>query len=450
MISKDIKIQMPKWVRYIINTLEDFDYEAYIVGGCVRDSLLNRNPNDWDITTNAKPQDVIEIFESLGYKIIPTGLKHGTVTILINDMPIEVTTYRIDGAYDDNRHPKEVTFTNSLKEDLSRRDFTINAIAYNDKEGLVDYFGGLRDLEYKELNCVGNAEERFKEDKLRILRAIRFASAYDLEIYRNIIYAIEEDNDLSKLSKERVKSEFNKIMLSKKPSIWLNLMLRLGLLEQIVPEIRKCFAFDQLNPHHNKNVFDHILDVVDNTDPILELRLSALFHDIGKPKCFSLGEDGVGHFYSHQKESAKICENRMRKLKYSNKEIENVRELVYWHMNICDNTSLKSIKKFIKNISVDRLEYLFKLKVADISASVYCYEDYADIFKTKYECERVLNEKQPLTIKDLDINGYDLMKLGINQGKEIGIMLNKLLDVILENPNLNNKEDLIKIVKDNL
>ncbi|HCL4455178.1 TPA: CCA tRNA nucleotidyltransferase [Clostridium botulinum] len=447
MFSKDIRIQMPKGVKYIIDTLEEFNYEAYIVGGCVRDGLLKNIPNDWDITTNAKPQDVIEIFKSLGYKIIPTGLKHGTVTVVINNENYEITTYRIDGEYDDNRHPKKVEFTLSLKEDLSRRDFTINAMAYNNRVGLVDYFGGLRDLEYKELNCVGNAEERFKEDKLRILRAIRFASVYDLEIHRSIIYAIEEDNDLSKLSKERIRSEFNKIMLSEKPSVWLNLMLRLGLLEQIVPEIIKCCNFDQLNPHHNRNVFDHILKVVDNTESILELRLSALFHDIGKPKCFSLDENGIGHFYSHQKESAKICENRMRELKYSNKEIENVRELVYWHMNICDNTSLKSIKKFIKNITVDRLEYLFKLKVADISDSVYSYEDYADVFKIKYECERVLNEKQPLIIKDLDINGYDLIKLGVKQGKEIGIILNQLLDKVLENPNLNNKEDLIRIVE---
>ncbi|WP_297419044.1 CCA tRNA nucleotidyltransferase [Clostridium sp.] len=449
-VYKDIKIQLPKWVSYIIDTLQKNDYEAYVVGGCVRDSLLNRQPKDWDITTNAKPNEVIEIFESLGYKIIPTGLKHGTVTIVIDKEQFEVTTYRIDGEYTNGRQPDNVTFTNSLKEDLSRRDFTVNAMAYSEKEGLIDYFGGMGDLKYKEINCVGEANQRFKEDKLRILRAIRFASRYDFNIYKSVFYAIDEDNDIAMLSKERIQSEFNKIILSEKPSLWLNMMFELGLLQQIIPEISDCYRFEQKNPHHNKDVYEHILSVIDHTEPILELRLAALFHDIAKPQTFSLDENGVGHFYEHHKESARVCEEAMKRLKYSNTEIENVRELVYWHMTQCDYNKPKAVKKFLRNVGVERLDNLFKLKVADICGSKIQYKDLENVFKLKFDSEKILSEKQPLSVKDLAINGNDLMSLGIKQGKEIGKILNQLLELVLENAELNNKEYLRMYVKNSL
>ena len=447
MINKDISIKLPIKVGMILEVLESSGFEAFVVGGCVRDSLLGRQPHDYDITTNAEPNKVIETFENLGYKIIPTGLKHGTVTIMIDNEGFEVTTYRIDGEYEDGRHPKEVEFTKSLKEDLSRRDFTINAMAYNSKEGLVDYFNGLRDLEDGIICCVGNAEDRFKEDKLRILRAIRFASVYNFEIYRDIFYAIDEDNDISNLSGERIRSEFNKILLSETPSVWLKMMAELNLLGQIIPEIIKCYHFNQRNIHHNKDVFEHILSVVDNTEPIIELRLAALFHDIAKPQTFSLDEKGIGHFYEHHKASARVCEGSMKRLKYSNEEIENVRELVYWHMTQCNYNSPKAIKKFIRNVSEERLENLFKLKVADICGGKIEYKDFDTIFRTKFICEKILSEKQPISVKDLAINGKDIMELGFRQGREIGNILNDLLEVVLDNPELNTREYLIDYAK---
>lgn len=447
-IDSNIKINMPKWVEYIIDELQENNHKAYIVGGCVRDSLLGRTPHDYDITTSAKPKEIVDIFESLGYKIIPTGLKHGTVTVMINNIGYEITTFRIDGDYSDGRHPDKVQFTNDLKEDLSRRDFTINAMAYNSNEGLIDYFGGVMDLRQNILNCVGDAKERFKEDKLRILRAFRFASTYNFEIYRNIIYAIDDDNNISQLSKERIQSEFNKILLSSHPSFWLNVMMDNGLLEQIIPNIEDCYMFNQKNPHHDKYVFDHIMSVVDYTEPILELRLAALFHDIGKPKTFSQDENGIGHFYEHHKKSAKMCEETMKTLRYTNKQIENVRELVYWHMTSCDYNNQKSVKKFIKNVGIDRLDNLFKLKVADICGSKMTYNDFEDIFALKFACKKVLEEQLPMEVKDLDINGNDLIALGY-KGKEIGDMLKLLLEKVLAYPELNTKEELLTLINKN-
>ncbi|EQC1535517.1 CCA tRNA nucleotidyltransferase [Clostridium botulinum] len=448
MLSKDMKIQIPKWVKYIINTLEEFNYEAYIVGGCVRDSLLNKIPNDWDITTNAKPQDVIEIFENLGYKIIPTGLKHGTVTVVINNENYEITTYRIDGAYDDNRHPKEVTFTNDLKEDLSRRDLTINAMAYNDKVGLVDYFGGLGDLQSEIIRCVGNTKERFLEDALRMMRAIRFSSQLGFNIEQNIINSIIDLNkSLKNISKERIKDELCKILTSDNPTDGICHLIQSYLMYHIIPELYDTLKFKQYNKHHDKDVFNHILCVVENVPNKLELRLSALLHDIGKPKCFTIGDDGQGHFYGHQKISADMSKDILKRLKFDNKTINKVDKLVYEHMSRYDKLRTPNTKKFINRVGIENLDDLFLLQIADIKGSAKEYHNFDNVLILKMKCEKILSEKQPLTVKDLDINGYDLIKLGINQGKEIGIMLNKLLDIILENPNLNNKEDLIKIVE---
>ncbi|NCI19739.1 HD domain-containing protein [Clostridium botulinum] len=448
MLNKNIKIEIPKGVKYIINTLEEFDYEAYIVGGAVRDSLLERKVNDWDITTSANPQEVVNIFENLGYKIIPTGLKHGTVTILINSIGYEVTTFRIDGEYEDNRHPKEVEFTLSLKEDLSRRDFTINAMAYNDREGLVDYFGGLEDLQSEIIRCVGNPKKRFLEDALRMVRAIRFCSQLGFDIEQDIINSIVELNkNLRNISKERIRDELCKILISDNPIDGICHLGQSDLMYHIIPELYDTLKFKQYNKHHDKDVFNHILSVVDNVPNKLELRLAALLHDIGKPKCFSMGEDGQGHFYGHQKISANMTKAILKRLKFDNKTINKVDKLVYYHMARYDNLRTPSIKKFINKVGIDNLDDLFELQIADIKGSAKEYHNFDNVLSIKMKCEKILSEKQPLTVKDLDINGYDLIKLGIDQGKEIGIMLNKLLDIILKNPNLNNKEDLNAIVR---
>ncbi|EQB4339798.1 CCA tRNA nucleotidyltransferase [Clostridium botulinum] len=448
MLNKNIKIQIPKGVEYIINILQENGYEACIVGGAVRDSLLERKVNDWDITTSANPQEVVNIFENLGYKIIPTGLKHGTVTILINSIGYEVTTFRIDGEYEDNRRPKEVKFTSNLKEDLKRRDLTINAMAYNDKIGLVDYFHGLEDLNNKIIRCVGNSKDRFNEDSLRMLRCIRFASQLNFHMEESTKFNIRElSKNIANVSMERTRDELCKILVSSQPVYGIRNIVELNLMDYIIPELKACVGFEQHNRHHDKDVYGHILSVVENVPNKLELRLAALLHDIGKPRCFSIGDNGQGHFYGHQKISADMTKDILKRLKFDNKTIYKVDKLVYNHMTRYNKLRTPNIKKFINKVGIDNLDDLFELQVADIKGSAKEYHSFDNVLNLKIKCEKILSEKQPLTIKDLDINGYDLMKLGINQGREIGIMLNKLLDIILENPNLNNKEDLIKIVE---
>lgn len=448
MLNKNIKIQIPKGVKYIINTLQENNHEAYIVGGAVRDSLLERKVNDWDITTSANPQEVVNIFENLRYKIIPTGLKHGTVTILINSIGYEITTFRIDGEYEDNRHPKEVKFTSNLKEDLKRRDLTINAMAYNDKTGLVDYFNGLEDLNNKIVRCVGNSKDRFNEDSLRMLRCIRFASQLNFDMEKSTKFNIRElSKNINNVSMERIRDELCKILVSSQPVYGIRNIVELNLVDYIIPELKDCVGFQQHNKHHDKDVYGHILSVVENVPNKLELRLAALLHDIGKPKCFNIGEDGQGHFYGHQKISADMTKDILKRLKFDNKTIDKVDKLVYNHMTRYNKLRTPNIKKFINKVGIDNLDDLFELQIADIKGSAKEYHSFDNVLNLKIKCEKILSEKQPLTIKDLDIDGHDLMELGIKQGKEIGIVLNKLLDIILENPNLNNKEDLIKIVE---
>lgn len=441
-----MRIELPSDVNKLLNILHEHGFEAYVVGGCVRDSLLGRTPNDWDICTSATPDEMLEVFGD--YKTIPTGLEHGTITVVVNDSSYEVTTYRIDGKYSDNRRPDLVEFTNSLKADLSRRDFTINAMAYNHKDGLVDFFGGAWGLELKEIRCVGDADTRFQEDGLRLLRAVRFATQLNFSIKHNTKMAIIRNASLLQfISRERIRDEFNKILLSQKPSYGIRLLYSLQLMGCVLPELIPCYGFNQHSIHHDKDVFEHTMSVLDSVEPKLELRLAALFHDIGKPNTFTKDEDEAGHFYGHHKESARICRETMTRLKYSNKEIDHVSELVYHHMIRYKKPRPASAKRFINKVGIDKLDDLFELFVADRVASKPPY-DFEDIYSLKFECEKVLSEEQPLQIGDLDINGYDLMELGFKQGKVIGDILNKLLDIVINNPELNQRELLVEKVKE--
>lgn len=439
-----MKIQMPQEVHRILDILSFYGYDGYIVGGCVRDSILNKIPNDWDICTNCTPEKMLEAFSC--FKVIPTGLKHGTLTVVINEENYEVTTYRIDGEYTDGRHPEEVEFTNNLKEDLKRRDFTINAMAYNNKEGLIDYYDGIADIFNEKIRCVGDPSERFSEDYLRMLRAIRFSAqlGYSLDVE-----TLKEIKKLSKnvidISEERIREELNKILMTDMPSRGLKLLSSADLLKYIIPELEMCVGFQQHNPNHDKDVFSHILSVVDNTEKDLILRLAALFHDIGKPETFSLDEDGIGHFYKHHLKSSDIAEEVMKRLKYDNKSIEQVIILVREHMSRYEKLRVKNTKKFINRVGTDNIERLFKLQIADINGSTK-RDGVSNIFELKNEVERILNEKQPLSIKDLEINGHDLIQLGIPQGKQVGTVLNELMEIILENPELNRRDILTEIV----
>jgi tRNA nucleotidyltransferase (CCA-adding enzyme) len=450
-INKDIKIELPKWVKYIIDTLNEFEYEAYVVGGCVRDSLLKREPKDWDITTNAKPEVVIEIFESLGFKVIPTGIKHGTVTIMINNIGFEVTTYRIDGEYSDSRRPDKVEFTSDLKEDLSRRDFTINAMAYNDKVGLVDYFGGVEDLSNKIIRCVGNPQDRYQEDGLRMLRGLRFSAQLGFRLHSQSYYIISDLKHLvGNISLERIRDEFGKILITSNTRKAMCDLWYLGLLYRIMPELDDCAFVEQNNPYHCEDVFGHILSVVENIKSNEALRLSALFHDICKPQCKTTDEEGIDHFYNHAEESSLKAEEILKRMKYDNKTIEKVKTLVKYHDR--EITGSKSIRKLLNLIGEENFRDLLKVKEADIKAqnSKYYDERIEKLIEIENKVNKIIDAKECFSIKDLAINGRDLMELGIKQGKEIGNILNKSFELVLDNPNLNDKEYLLNIVKNNL
>lgn len=436
-----MRIILPDDVKKLLSQLHSAGYEAYVVGGCVRDSLLGRVPSDWDICTSATPEEMEDVFL---YNItVPTGLKHGTITVFMSNQGYEITTYRIDGDYSDGRRPDSVEFTHNLTEDLKRRDFTINAIAYNEQEGLIDPLNGVNYLADETINCVGNADDRFKEDALRMLRAVRFSSQLGFKISLGTASSIMRNKELIfNISKERIREELNKILLSDNASKGITTLYGLGLLDNIIPELSICVGFNQFNPNHNKDVFGHTLVVLDNTEAKLELRLAALFHDIGKPHTFTQDENGIGHFYSHQKESSRLSREILSRLKYSNREIEYISELVYHHMTRYDQLRTSSVKKFINKVGVDKLDDLFKLFIADRVGSKPPY-DFEDIYRLKFECERVLSEKQPLTTKDLAINGNDLMNIGIPQGRYIGIILHSLLEDVLGNPELNQRNMLI-------
>lgn len=446
--NKDIKIYIPSDVQRILKAFYNSGFATFIVGGCVRDSLLKREIHDWDLCTKATPEQIIEVCNAYGFKYIPTGLKHGTITIMINDVGYETTTFRVDGDYSDSRHPDKVEFTISLKEDLARRDFTINAMAYNDDIGLIDYFGGITDLKNKIIRCVGNANDRFNEDNLRRLRAIRFACQLGFEI-DNLTYNALALNPqrLMLLSVERIREELCKILLSNHVYFGFQSLWSLDMLKYILPELDECYGINQHNIHHDKDIFTHILTVVENTPSKLEIRLAALFHDIGKPRCFTLGEDGQGHFIEHHKISADIAREILTRLKFDNKTIDKVCKLIYEHMSRYDKLRTPNTKKFINRVGIENLDDLFELQIADIKGCAKEYQDFSNVLKLKEECYRILNEEQPLSVKDLKVNGNDLINLGYKQGKEIGVTLNKLLDIILENPELNNKEDLIKCIK---
>lgn len=438
---------MPEDVKLIINTLEDKGFDAYVVGGCVRDSVLGIEPNDWDICTNARPEVSTLIFQQEGYKVIPTGIKHGTVTIIVNNSHYELTTFRSDGKYSDCRRPDEVRYTNSLEEDLSRRDFTINAMTYNDKDGLIDLHGGLNDLEEKILHTVGNPDCRFTEDALRMLRAVRFATKFGLELYTDTFDSIIDNRRIiGNVSPERTREELCKILMCDDPSYGIDLLRKTGLLEHIIPELQRCVGFEQHNPNHDKDVYGHILSVLDHTPAKLEIRLAALFHDIGKPEVFSKDEDGTGHFYGHHMRSSDIARDIMTRLRFDNKTIEKVSILVHEHMSRYDFLRSKNIKKFIRRVGVDNLNDLFELQIADIKGSAK--RDGIDkVLELESECVRVLNEKEPMSVKDLDINGVDLMKMGIPQGIKIGEILNNMLEIVLEDPKENTFGRLVDIAE---
>jgi tRNA nucleotidyltransferase (CCA-adding enzyme) len=441
-----MKIELTKDVCCILDILDQNGFEAFTVGGCVRDSLLKRQLKDWDITTSALPKEIVKLFTHT----IPTGIKHGTITIVINEINYEVTTYRIDGEYSDNRHPDEVIFTRSLKEDLSRRDFTINALAYNEAEGLVDMFNGMEDLKNKSIKCVGDADTRFDEDALRMLRAVRFACQLQFKIDKATYQAMCNNYLLLKnVSAERIREELNKILLSPIPSQGIRMLQETKLLKYIIPELDETVGFEQKNPHHDKNVFDHIMSVLDNSIENLPVRIAALLHDIGKPRTFSIDKKGIGHFYGHNIVSAEMSEIILKRLKFDNATIKKVLIIITEHMSAYNHMKNRTLKKFIGRVGVENLEELFELQIAD-SKGHKMNADYSPILQRRQDVKKILEAGEPYTISQLKVSGEDLIKIGFKPGKEIGIVLKDLLEKVMERPEINNWEKLLELAKNKL
>ena len=440
-----MKIQLPEKVSQIIETLQAHGYEAYAVGGCVRDSILGRIPDDWDITTSATPMETKELFA----RTFDTGIEHGTITVLLDKDAFEVTTYRVDGKYMDNRHPSEVTFTRSLKEDLLRRDFTINAMAYNDKEGLVDIFGGMEDLENQKIRCVGTAKERFSEDALRILRAIRFAAQLGFEIEEETKEGIRElAPTLSLISAERIQVELIKILVSKNPGM-LRMAYELGITKVILPEFDVMMETEQENPHHKYNVGEHALKAVESIRADKILRLTMLLHDVAKPATKTIDVNGRAHFSKHDIKGVEMTKEILKRLKFDNDTLNKVTKLVRYH-DYRMPTQPQNVRKAINKISLELFPYYLEVRTADtLAQSEYQLEEkLQDIQEVKERYEQILERQECVSLKMLAVTGNDLIEAGMKPGKEIGETLQKLLDIVIEKPEYNTKEKLLQLKND--
>lgn len=429
-----MRLKLPAKVIYIINQLQFHGYEAYAVGGCVRDSILAKEPDDWDITTSAQPHQVKRIFR----RTVDTGIEHGTVTVLLDKDTFEVTTYRIDGKYEDGRHPKEVTFTASLEEDLKRRDFTINAMAYNDQEGLIDLYGGMQDLQRKVIRCVGKPEERFTEDALRMMRAVRFAAQLGFSIDPDTARAILElSPTLEKISAERIQVETVKLMTSRYPSMWFT-AYELGITKIIMPEFDECMMTLQKTPHHCYTVGEHILHSVEQVPPDKILRLTMLLHDIAKPRCRTTDEKGQDHFKGHGSEGTKMAKEILRRLKFDNDTIDKVTKLIYYH-DVRPQPTERQVRRLLNKMGAELFPYYLIVQRADtLAQSGYMrVEKWTRIAEVEAVYKGILERQECFTLKDLAISGKDLIDLGIEQGKEIGEILNAALETVLDHPEYN-------------
>lgn len=451
-------IQIPEDVKYILEKLNNAGYEAYAVGGCVRDSILGRTPDDWDITTSAKPEETKALFP----KTIDTGIQHGTVTVMRNQVGYEVTTYRIDGEYEDSRHPKEVIFTADLLEDLKRRDFTINAMAYNhlaeneseddtettrdnSKSGLVDAFGGIEDIENKIIRCVGNPIHRFEEDALRMMRAVRFSAQLGYVIEEETKKAIKVlAGNLANISAERIQVELVKLLVSDHPD-YLRTAYETGMTKVFFPEFDKMMETKQNNPHHIYSVGEHTLHSLNYVRNDKVLRLSMLLHDVGKPESLQKDETGRDHFHGHPELGEEMARKILRRLRFDNDTISKVCKLVKFHDQKLSLRPTK-LRKAIVKIGPELFPLLLEVKKADMLAqSDYQREEKeTELEEIRKVYTKILEDKDCLSLKDLAVCGKDLIEQGMKPGKELGETLQKLFEYVLENPEKNKKEALME------
>ncbi len=467
-----MRIVLPEKVKLIIDELNRAGFEGYAVGGCVRDSMLGKMPKDWDVTTNASPEEIKSLFK----RTVDTGIEHGTVTVLLGDEGFEVTTYRIDGKYEDNRHPSEVKFTKSLSEDLLRRDFTINAMAYNEKDGIVDLFGGEDDLKKGIIRAVGNPRERFSEDALRIMRAARFASVLGFEIEEETEKAMAYlAENLKDISAERIREELFKLIMGKYPEKIL-IAADTGILDVVFPEFMECVGCMQENKYHNNTVAEHIIDTVRYMQAILGLNgyvrdprieipyeytekekkilvITMLFHDIGKPRVKFMEGDRA-HFWGHQKASAEMAHKALQRLKCDNDTVRTVTSLVTYHdVRFTWNweRGSSSARKLANRVGEDNLKLLVAVQYADIfgQAGPYLKESLEEMELMQQCVNDMFANNDPFCLKDLAVTGRDLIdELGMSAGKDLGVTLNWLLDKVIEKPEINTREILLGMVKE--
>ncbi len=436
-----MQIKLPKAVEIAINKLKSAGHEAYIVGGCVRDALRGVEPHDYDMTTSALPEETKAIFSE--YRIIETGMKHGTVTALIEGEPLEITTFRVDGTYSDHRRPEEVTFTRSLREDVARRDFTVNAMAYSPETGVMDFWGGREDLANGIIRAVGEPDRRFNEDALRIMRAARFASVLDFEIEEATAESMIRNRGLlQNISAERINVELSKLLVG--DGCERILTEYAVILTEIIPELAPAIGFDQHNYQHIYDVYTHIVKAVVSCPADRNIRMAALLHDVGKPDTFSIGADGVGHFYGHSERSVEIAENVLTRLKFDNASKSEILTLIKYHDPVIP-VKRSAVGRWARRLGMDTLFKLLDLKAADNMAQA---PEYIDRLKGYDEIREIANEmiaeNACFSLKDLAVNGGDLIKsAGFTAGKAVGETLSALLDAVISEELPNDREILL-------
>ena len=435
-------MQLPDYVMSALDRLTEAGFEAYVVGGCVRDLLMGRTPGDYDVTTSALPEETAAVFA--GDRVIETGIKHGTVTVLLSGHPLEITTFRVDGDYSDARHPDAVTFTRSLREDLARRDFTMNAIAWNGAEGLVDPFGGEADIRAGIVRCVGDPGARFREDALRILRCLRFSAVLGFRAEPETAAAARENRALLRqISAERVAAELKKLVCG--PDVRRVVLEETDVLGAVLPELLPMRGFDQRNTHHIYDVLEHCAAVCEAVPAEPALRMAALLHDVGKPDCFFLDEDGAGHFYGHGARGAEIADEALRRLRFDNASRERITELVRCHDMLIEPTE-KSVLRVFRRFGPDFFFQLVQIKRADALA-------HAPGQKLTERLERsaalealgreLLTRRACFSLRDLAVNGDDLIAAGLSPGPAVGEALHALLDAVTDGRAPNEKSALL-------
>ena len=439
-----LSVPLPAGVSRALSMLEDAGYEAFIVGGCVRDALRGITPKDYDITTSALPEETKSVFRDC--RVIETGIQHGTVTVMMDGMPLEITTYRTEGTYSDNRHPDSVSFTASLREDVARRDFTMNAIAYSPARGLIDHFGGAEDIRGGIIRCVGDPDTRFREDALRMMRGIRFASALGFRIEEDTAAAIRENKErISAVSAERIRVELTKLLCG--VNVKNVLMDWWDVLGVVIPEILPMHGFDQKTPYHIYDVWEHTAVAVSETPPMTHLRLSALLHDVGKPPSFFTDEKGIGHFYGHPVVSEKMAEEILTRLKYDNVTRRRVVTLVREHDRIIEPTE-PAVKRALSRLTPEVFFNLLAIKRADNLAQSPDYRDRLETYdRIESIAQNILAKNECISVSTLAVNGSDLIALGMKPGKEIGDMLNQLLEQVIRGKLENDRNVLLAYVK---